>query len=341
MVIDTLPVFKKRYIKRVNRIEDYKLIYQLHNEEKYDVDFMCKHLGISRSAYYKWLGAKPSELHKNDEEVLAKIREIADGNNSLFGSVKMTYVLKKMGYTCGHNKVARLMCINDIQSTFRRKGKYTYVRSTPETTAENLLGRDFNADAPFEKWNTDVTEIRVPVTGEKLYIAPMIDLYCLYPVSVKVSDRNDTLLTDSLLNDAHEKYPNAKPLAHSDRGFQYTRQVYKSLLESYGMKQSMSRVSRCIDNGPCENFQGIFKEILFTLYPNIASKEEMIEAINGTIDYYINKYPQKRFNGKTSGEVWEEAMNSTAVKTYPIHKANRYIKYWNHIEQLKQNSNTY
>ena len=168
----------------------------------------------------------------------------------------------------------------------------------------------------------------------------MLDLYCLYPVGINISERNDSILTDTLLKEAHEKYPYAHPLAHSDRGFQYTRQVYKTLLEDYGMTQSMSRVSRCIDNGPCENFQGIFKEILFILYPNITSKQEMIKAIYKTLDYYINEYPQARFKGKTAGEVWNEAMNNDSPIVYPIHKANRYIKYWNHIEELKLRSVT-
>lgn len=73
------------------------------------------------------------------------------------------------------------------------------------------------------------------------------------------------------------------------------------------MIQSMSRVSRCIDNAPCEGFQGMFKDILFILYPNIHSKEEMIEAIYGTLDYYINEYPQKRFKGKTCGQIRKAA----------------------------------
>lgn len=337
---DTLPKFKKRYLKHINKIEDYKLIKQLHEQEHYDIDFMCVELNIARSSYYKWLKSKPTRLQIEDEKVLAKILEIAASNNSLFGSVKMTYKLKKLGFTCGHNKVARLMCINDIKSSFRNKSKYTFIRLTPEITAENILKRDFNADKPFEKWNTDITEIRVPTTGEKLFIAPMIDLYCLYPIALNISDKNNCELTGGLLEIAHEKYPLAKPLVHSDRGYQYTRKAYKVSLDSYGMKRSMSRVSRCIDNGPCENFQGIFKSILFVLYPNITSKQEMIIAIYKTLDYYINEYPQARFKGKTSGEVWNEAMSSDNPISYPIHKTNRYIKYWNHIEELKQKKTT-
>ena len=65
------------------------------------------------------------------------------------------------------------------------------------------------------------------------------------------------------------------------------------------MKQSMSRVSRCIDNGPMEGFQGIFKELLVILHPNLKTYDELEEAIYKTLDYYQNEYPQMRFRGLT------------------------------------------
>lgn len=292
VVTETLPKTKRIYLNHYNKIQDYKLIKEL-SQEGWNIAFMCKILGISRAAYYKWLNSKPTEKQLEDERILAKIKEIADSNNSLFGVMEMYYSLRnEHDIQCGHNRVARLMCINDIKSSFRRKARYTYIKSTPEEIAENLLNRDFNTDKPNEKWCTDVTEIRVPFTGEKLYISPILDLYDNYPIALEVSERNDAILVNRTLEAAHLAYPGATPLFHSDRGFAYTRSVFKAQLEKYGMTQSMSRVSRCIDNGPCESFQGRFKDILFVLYPNIKNKEEMKEAIKGTLDYYINHYPQ-------------------------------------------------
>ncbi len=251
--------------------------------------------------------------------------------------MNMYYTLKnKYHFTCGHNRVYRIMCINDIKSSYRRSSSYTYIKSKPEETADNVLKRDFNSNKPNEKWCTDITEIRIPTTGKKLYISPVLDLYDRYPVSFAVSDRNDVALANKALEIAHDTYPEAMPLYHSDRGFQYTRTVFKTKLKGYGMTQSMSRVSQCIDNGPCEGFQGIFKDMLFILYPNIQSREEMIHAIYGTLDYYINEYPQKRYKGKTCGKVRQEALQSSESTIYPIKQANRYIKFWAEIEQKKQ-----
>ena len=338
MVIEGLVKANRAYYNHYNRIVDYELIKELHeSDEKWEISFMCKHLGISRAAYYKWLNSTLSEKQLEDERILAKIREIASSNNSLFGAMNMYYTLRnKYGFTCGHNRVYRIMCINNIQSSYRRASRYIYRQSTLEETADNVLKRDFNAEKPNEKWCTDVTEMKVPATGEKLYISPVLDLYDRYPVGFAVSERNDTALTDATLEMAHNAYPDATPLYHSDRGFQYTRTVFKTKLECYGMTQSMSRVSKCIDNGPCEGFQGIFKDILFILYPNIKSKEEMIHAIYGTLDYYINEYPQKRYKGKTCGQVRKEALQTAQPTVYPIKQANRYIRFWAEIEQKKQ-----
>ena len=101
------------------------------------------------------------------------------------------------------------------------------------------------------------------------------------------------------------------------------------------MSQSMSRVSKCIDNGVCEGFQGQFKDMLFILYPNITSKEEMRQAIKGTLDYYINHYPQKRLNGKTCGQVRKESLEQNEFTQYPIIPARRYVRYWNEIESKR------
>ena len=338
MVIDGLVKAKRAYYTQYNRIVDYKLIKELYESNgKWDISFMCEHLEISRAAYYKWLNSKPTEKQLEDERILAQIKEISALNNLLFGAMNMYYTLRnKYHFTCGHNRVYRIMCINDIKSSYRRTSIYAYIKSTPEEIAENVLKRDFNTDKPNEKWCTDVTEIKVPATGEKLYISPVLDLYDRYPVGFAVSERNDIALADATLERAHNAYPEATPLYHSDRGFQYTRSAFKTKLERYGMSQSMSRVSRCIDNGPCEGFQGIFKDILFILYPHIQSKEEMIQAIYGTLDYYRNEYPQKRYKGKTCGQVRQEALQKSEPVIYPIKQATRYIRFWTNIEQKKQ-----
>ena len=85
-MIDKLPKAKKAYYTKYNRIQDYKIIQEMHKQNKVSISFICKELGVSRAAYYKWLNSKLTEKQLEDKKILAKIEEIAASNNSLFGA---------------------------------------------------------------------------------------------------------------------------------------------------------------------------------------------------------------------------------------------------------------
>lgn len=334
---------KRILLKKLNRLSKYQIIRE---NAEYGIQWLCAFLGVNRAAYYKWIKREASRREIENIRVLERIREVAESNNSLFGSVSMTYYLnnhrKPNDIHVNHKRVSRLMCIHGIYSQRPRYRVGTYVRSTPEETAENLLKRDFTAHRPNEKWCTDVTEDHYynPKTRktEKVYISTILDLYDRTPVSVVLSTRNDTVLVNQTLEKAIRNNPDAHPLFHSDRGFQYTRRVFSKQLETLGMIQSMSRVHRCIDNGPMEGFQGILKELLHVLTPIIQSYEEYEVALNKAKTYYLEEYPQLRFKGKTAGQVRSEALLSEEPLQYPLLKNYQCIKFWKNIEDLKTNT---
>ena len=92
-----------------------------------------------------------------------------------------------------------------------------------------------------------------------------------------------------------KKYPDAHPLFHSDRGFQYTSKQFKAKLDKQGMKQSMSRVGRCIDNGPMEGFWGILKCEMYYLN-HFDTYEELVDAVERFIHYYNYQRRQHKLN---------------------------------------------
>jgi putative transposase len=75
-------------------------------------------------------------------------------------------------------------------------------------------------------------------------------------VSHVIGHSNNNALVFVTFDLATKSHPNAKTIFHSDRGFQYTNKTFKAKLDKARMVQSMSRVSRCIDNGPVEGFWG-------------------------------------------------------------------------------------
>ena len=340
-MVSGLPKERRIAVKKTNKENLYQLI---DKHKDWGILWICKLFKVSRASYYKWKKRAPSKRDLENEQLLKKITAVARSNHSLFGKLAMTdhinHHLEDGEARVNHKRVYRLMCIHNIRSRRPRYVRSSWKHSDPEEVAENILNRDFHADTPNEKWCTDITEKKIPGSNNKIFISTIIDLYDRYPVGIALSRHNDVALVNQTLENAVRDNPSATPLFHSDRGFQYTRKVFRTTLESLGMTQSMSRVSRCIDNGPMEGFQGIIKELITVLYPNARSQEEIKAAIYGAFDYYINEYPQHRFKGKTAGEVRKEALSAETPANYPIPKNNRIIKFRDRIHTLQNQTNT-
>ncbi len=168
-----------------------------------------------------------------------------------------------------------------------------YRKATPETTAKNILDRNFEASMPNKKWLTDVTEFKVIGQKQKVYLSAILDLYDKSIVAYEIGLRNDNQLVFKNFDKAIRLNPNATPLFHSDRGYQYTSKAFQFKLNEKRMIQSMSRVGRCIDNGPMEAFWGTLKSEMY--YQN---KFYSIENLKEMIKKYIEFYNNERFQEK-------------------------------------------
>ena len=289
---------------------------------------MCQQLDITRAAYYKWLHRAIPETEQENILLAQLIREYDDRFNHILGYRRMALYINRLNNKhYSKNRIHRIMKVINIHSVIRRKRK-KYQSVAPEATAENILNRDFYAKAPNEKWATDVTEFKWyegPVV-HKLYLSAILDLYDLTPVSWVVSRRNDNKLVLDTFEQAIQNNPDAKPIFHSDRGFQYTSRIFQGNLQKQGMTQSMSRVGHCINNGPTENFWGIVKSEMY--YPNTFTDEDSLRnAIADYMSFYSNERIQERFKGKTPAEVRAEALITDTPAQYPIPVNKRIQKY--------------
>ena len=179
--------------------------------------------------------------------------------------------------------------------------------SNPQFIAENVLNREFYADAPNEKWLTDVTEFKDYISQEKhkVYLSAILDLYDRRIVSYVISDSNNNALVFDTFDKAIARNPNAHPLCHSDRGYQYTSRTFHAKLEAAGMTQSMSRVAKCIDNGPMEGFWGIIKRERY-YGKKFTSREALVKMIEDYIEYYNHKRLQRNLGVLTPFEKHEQ-----------------------------------
>lgn len=269
----------------------------MNKENCYPIAELCILANIARSSYYKWLNHKDTELDKENSIILKEITKIYTDVNGIYGYRRMTMNINKILNKHYNNKrIYRLMKSVNLKSVIRKK-RATYIKSTPQITAENKLNREFYADKPNQKWLTDVTEFKL-TNGKKAYLSAILDLDDNSIVSYVLGSSNNNQLVFNTLDKAIDNNPDAKPLFHSDRGFQYTNKIFKNKLNKINATQSMSRVGRCIDNGPMEGFWGTLKSEMYYLR-KFDTYEELEQAIDEYIDFYNTKRLQKKLKSMT------------------------------------------
>ena len=287
------------------------------------MDILLSIAQLPRSTFYYHL--KKSDVADKYNDAKDTITAIYCENKGRYGYRRITAELHNRNISLNHKTVQCLMRELGLVCRVRMK-KYHSYRGDVGKIAPNLLNRDFTANRPNEKWVTDVTEFKVPGEQKKLYLSAILDLYDRYPVAYVISTRNDNSLVFKTFDKAISSNPNAKPLFHSDRGFQYTNKMFQSKLKEQEMEQSMSRVGHCIDNGPTEGFWGIIKTEMYQMY-NITDEESLRFAIRDYIRFYSEERPQDRYHCKTPLEVRTEALSSNTPTAYPIPRNKRIEKY--------------
>jgi len=236
---------------------------------------------MARSTFYYYF--KKSVQPAKDSAVKTEIIQIYHQHKGRYGYRRITASLKNKGLKINHKKVARLMKEAGIKSRIRIK-KYQSYKGQQGKIARNLLNRDFNARKPYQKWVTDVTEFAVG--GKKLYFSPVLDLYNSEVISYSISDRPSIYQTMDMLKKALKKLPaGAKPILHSDQGWQYQMRGYQQELRKNKIRQSMSRKGNCLDNAVMENFFGLLKSELFYI-EEFKSYESLEKAIIDYVHYY-------------------------------------------------------
>ena len=226
----------------------YICVQEMH-KEGYAISAICDILDLNRSSYYNWTHRVKSSRETENEALLDEIGLIYAEHNGTYGYRRIADE-----YNATHEKqynlkrFYRLTHIVGLLAVIRRK-RPTYQRSTPEVTAENELNREFTATAVNEKWCTDVTEMKYGSEGGKAYLSAILDLKGRDIVSFAVGRHNNNQLVFETFDLAIQKYPDAHPLFHSDRGFQYTCKQFKAKLEKQKMPSLSLDMYLCLVSG--------------------------------------------------------------------------------------------
>ncbi len=224
------------------------------------------------------------------------IKQIYHKHKGRFGYRRITLMMKEKGIVINHKTVLRLMKILGLKSIIRVK-KYRSYRGEEGKTAPNILQRNFKADQPNKKWATDVTEFNV--SGNKLYLSPIIDLFNGEIISYNLSERPIFAQITDMLKKVFKRVKNTENIIlHSDQGWQYQMKTYQNILKERGIVQSMSRKGNCLDNAVIENFFGTLKSELFYT-KKFTSITELKKEIKEYINYYNNDRIRLNLKGKS------------------------------------------
>jgi transposase InsO family protein len=246
---------------------------------------------MARSSFY--YHQKQFELPDKYKEVKELIKVIYQKHKGRYGYRRITDELQNRAIIINHKTVLRLMNLLGLKSIIRVK-KYKSYKGEQGKIAPNILERNFKAAAPNQKWATDITEFNV--SGKKLYLSPIIDLFNQEIISYELTERPVFNQVVMMLKKAFKKIPNNTNLTlHSDQGWQYQMKQYQYLLKEKGIIQSMSRKGNCLDNAIIENFFGVLKSELFYI-KKFRTIEELKSEIKKYIDYYNNDRIKSNLN---------------------------------------------
>ena len=269
----------------------YAVIYR--HREKYSVLVMCRFFSVSRSGYYGFV--KNLNRPEKDAALAEKIRNQQDKCFHTYGYRRMWQWLKNSEGICHNPKtILRVMKKYGLLSEIRRRRRWQQMGQQLHRY-QNLLNRNFQAEAPNRKWVTDISYIQTK--QGVLYLSMIRDLYDNSIVAYKTATQQTVNLVLDTIRQAvrrEKKKVAAELQLHSDQGFQYTSHGNFKLTQSYGITPSMSRRGNPYDNAMAENFLSILKtECIYRHKPATFSEA------NEMIDRYIQFYNYERIQTKT------------------------------------------
>jgi putative transposase len=255
---------------------------------QHSVTILCRCLRVTRSGFYGWARREPSARAQRDGQLRVKVRAFFAASGNRYGSPRIWKDLVEDGEAVSRKRVVRLMQAEGLRGRVRKRFKLTTMSNHDDPIAANLLDRQFAAAGPNQRWVGDTTEFVIG-TGQKMYLAAVLDLYSRFIVGWALSAVNDRRLTIKALDMALERRGPAEGLLHhSDRGCTYTAEDYQAVLTARGIVCSMSRRGDCYDNAVIESFFATVKTELAERFPSYG------EAKMALFDYIEVFYNQRR-----------------------------------------------
>ena len=256
---------------------------------------MCKVLKITEAGYYRWLknSEKPSKRTLLTVEINRIINEAPENKN--YGIERVKTALEQKGKKFSRSTIYRSMKESGLLHKPARPHGITKV-SKEEQETENIIKQDFTAKEPMKKLLSDITE--VTCKDGKLYISAVLDCFDGSITALEIRENMRKELCVDTIQQLRQRYGSLKDtILHTDRGSQYTSDLFRSTLSKYKMIQSLSSTGKCYDNARMESFFATLKkEKLYQLPTNQMSRKEVKTVVYRYIFGYYNTVRVNSFN---------------------------------------------
>jgi putative transposase len=259
----------------------------------------CKLLGISRSGlYYQPKGISEEDL------TLMKLIDRQYLVTPFYGARKIAVCLKIQGYRVNRKRVRRLMQIMGLKAIYRRPRTS---KPAPGHKIYPYLLNGLKITRPNHVWAADITYI--PMARGFLYLVAIIDWYCRYVLSWRLSNTMDAGFCVEALEEALQK---GRPdIFNTDQGSQFTSEAFTVLLEQHGVKISMDGKGSYHDNLFIERLWRTVKyeEVYLKAYQD--GRDARV-GIGNYFRFYNNERPHQALGYRTPAE----GFTSITVESY-------------------------
>jgi len=258
----------------------------------------CRALKVTPQGYkiYSKILSRPYKY----AQLLADIRAILeeDEYNGTYGKIRM-YEKLQLDFDCpySYNTVSKVMRENGLlQKPNKPKGLTKADKNAQKS--DNLINRDFTAEAPNQKTVTDITEMEA--SDGKLYISALFDCYDNVCLSLAMAAHMRKELVVETIHQAAARYDLHGAISHSDRGSQYTSEDYRNTLDTLNIKQSMNGAAGCChDNAKCESMWARAKSEITAYYnPKKMTCEQLKTLLT---NYFLDYWNYRRICSSIGG----------------------------------------
>jgi putative transposase len=246
----------------------------------------CRALGLSESWFYKWRNRTPTGRDRRRADLADAVWAVFDASGGTYGSPRVALELWAAGWQVSVNTVAKLMAELGLAGRPLPRRRRSLTRQGKRAAAPDLVQRRFTAPAPDVLWCGDLTQI---VTDEgKLYLATVLDLFSRRMLGYARSEHHDAALAVAALCMAAATRCGDVDgvIFHSDRGSEYTAEMFQTACRRLGVLQSMGRVGSALDNAAAEAFNSTIKVEYIHRHRFRTRAEARLKISTWIVDFY-------------------------------------------------------